>query len=91
MKEKSCDYCGYVGTPVHDEYSSVLMDISAWVFSFAIAAITGIIPLILLGPIFSIWHIVTFRSHRCPKCGNWTMHAVHNRKPLLREPPPAQR
>ena len=77
MKAKICDSCGYVGKPIPDEYGSLLLDGFAWTASFVIAAITGIIYLVVLGPIFSIWHMFTFRSHRCPKCGNWEMHRLH--------------
>jgi hypothetical protein len=78
MKEKVCESCGYVGKPAHDEYSSLILDALAWMISFVLASITGIIPLVVLGPMFSVWHFVTFRSHRCPKCGNWDMHRQHN-------------
>lgn len=80
MKEKVCEHCGYVGKPVHDEYSSLLLDVFAWGLSFITAMITGIIPLALLGPVFSVWHILTFRSHRCPKCGEWEMHTHHDHR-----------
>lgn len=83
MKEKTCESCGYIGKPVHDEYSSLIMDVSVWMMWFVIAAITGIIPLIVIGPMFSLWHLMTFRSHRCPKCGEWEMHSHphHSIKP----------
>lgn len=79
MTNKICTSCGYIGKPVHDEYSSLLLDVFAWGGSFVLAAITGIIFLAAIGPAFSIWHIVTFRSHRCPKCGNWEMHRIQNK------------
>lgn len=79
MKAKVCESCGYVGKPVHDEYSSLLLDVFFWGFSFIIASITGIIPLVVVGPAFSVWHMITFRSHRCPKCGDWEMHSFQHR------------
>lgn len=83
MKNKVCSSCGYIGHPVHDEYSSLILDASVWVVSFVFAVITGIIYLVVLGPIFSVWHLVTFRSHRCPKCGNWEMHRISHRPRTL--------
>lgn len=83
MKNKECSSCGYIGHPVHDEYSSLVLDVSAWVVSFVFAAISGIIYLAVLGPIFSLWHLFTFRSHRCPKCGNWEMHRLHHHSDTL--------
>ncbi|MDH5692038.1 MAG: hypothetical protein OEZ47_02915 [Gammaproteobacteria bacterium] len=74
MKAKVCGSCGYEGKPVHDEYSSLLIDVFAWTFSLVLAAITGIVYLVVLGPMVSVWHLFTFRSHRCPKCGSWEMH-----------------
>ncbi|MDH5231175.1 MAG: hypothetical protein OEZ58_11040 [Gammaproteobacteria bacterium] len=77
MTDKICDSCGFEGKPVHDEYSSIILDVAAWGLSFLVAGITGIIPLVAFGPAFSLWHLFTFRSHRCPKCGNWEMHSKH--------------
>lgn len=79
MTDKICSDCGFIGRPVHDEYSSLILDVAIWSGSFIIAAITGIIYLIAIGPAFSIWHMFSFRSHRCPKCGNWEMHRINNR------------
>ena len=77
MKNKECSHCGYIGHPIHDEYGSLVIDAVVWLVAFTLAAITGIIYLAILGPLVSIWHILTFRSHRCPKCGSWEMHRVH--------------
>lgn len=82
MKNKVCDSCGYIGKPVHDEYSSLLLDAFIWAFGLIVAGITGVIPLVLLGPVFTVWHVLTFRSHRCPKCGNWEMHRLHDEHPI---------
>jgi len=80
MRKKVCGSCGFIGRPVHDEYSSLVMDAFVWTASLVIAFITGIIYLAILGPLFSVWHMATFRSHRCPKCGNWEMHRIHESK-----------
>lgn len=77
MSTKECSHCGYVGKPVHDEYSSILLDVFAWGFGFIAAFITSNIYLAVFGPLVSVWHLFTFRSHRCPKCGNWDMHRIH--------------
>ncbi|MDH5259765.1 MAG: hypothetical protein OEX07_17255 [Gammaproteobacteria bacterium] len=76
MKNKICSDCGYIGKPDHDEYTSIILDVFAWSGSLIIATITGIIFFALIGPLFTIWHISTFRSHRCPHCGNWEMHRI---------------
>ena len=76
MKTKICSSCGFVGKPVHDEYSSLIIDLLAWMGAFVVAAITGIIYLAVIGPLITVWHVLTFRSHRCPKCGNWEMHRL---------------
>ena len=78
MKTKVCASCGYIGKPVHDEWSSFLLDLMAWLFAFVIAAITGIIPLVLAGPAFSIYHLVVFRSRKCPKCGDLEMVSMES-------------
>ncbi|MDH5545387.1 MAG: hypothetical protein OEZ43_07335 [Gammaproteobacteria bacterium] len=84
MNTKRCDSCGYIGKPTHDEYSSLLLDMFAWSFSFILAGITGIIPLVVIGPLFSLWHAVTFRSHRCPECGNCDMHSLPSNRQIPR-------
>ena len=80
MKNKICTDCGFTGKPVHDEYSSLLLDVFAWGGSLIIATITGIIFFALIGPVFTIWHVITFRSHRCPQCGNWEMKHIRQNK-----------
>ena len=80
MKDKECSSCGYIGHPEHDEYASLVIDVGMWIIGFVIAGITGIIYLVVLGPLVTLWHIATFRSHRCPKCGNWDMHRVQGHK-----------
>ncbi len=73
MKTKICTSCGYVGKPVHDDWSSFVLDLFAWVLWFAIAGITGVFPLVILGPVFTLYHLAMFRSKKCPKCGNLDM------------------
>ncbi len=78
MSTKECGHCGYVGKPVHDEYSSIMLDVFAWGFGLIAALITTNIYLAIIGPIVTVWHLLTFKSHRCPKCGNWEMHHDHH-------------
>lgn len=78
MKTKVCKSCGYVGKPIHDEYSSFFLDIFAWILWFAIAAITGLFPLAILGPMFTLFHLSVFRTKKCPKCGNLDMVSRHS-------------
>ena len=73
MKSKVCTSCGYIGKPIHDEWSSFVLDVFAWLLWFAIAAITAIFPLAILGPAFSVYHLMMFRTKKCPKCGNLDM------------------
>ena len=73
MKTKVCKSCGYVGSPIHDEYSSFVLDLFAWVLWFAIGAICAIFPLMLIGPLFTLFHLSVFRTKKCPKCGNLDM------------------
>ena len=78
MNVKECSHCGYIGKPVHDEYSSLLIDVFVWTFCITAAIITANIYLVLVGLAVTIWHVLTFRSHRCPKCGEWDMHRIHS-------------
>lgn len=78
MKTKVCTSCGYVGTPIHDDLSSFALDFFAWVLWFAIAGITGIFPLAILGPAFTVYHLMMFRTKKCPKCGNLDMVGLHS-------------
>ena len=83
MKTKVCKECGYVGHPIHDEVSSFVVDVFIWLTCFAATAITGILPLILIAPIFSFLHIMTFRTKKCPKCGNLDMVGLHSHQGRL--------
>jgi hypothetical protein len=76
VKVKECSHCGYIGKPVHDEYSSILIDVIAWTFCLIAVAITANLYILALGAVVSIWHLLTFRSHRCPRCGDWDMHRI---------------
>ena len=76
MNVKECGHCGYIGKPVHDEYSSLVIDAFIWGAFFVVTVITGILPLIFIGPLFTVWHLITFRALRCPKCGHWDMHKL---------------
>lgn len=78
MRTKVCKECGYVGQPIHDEVSSFVVDLFIWLTCFAVTVITGIIPLILIAPVFSLLHIFTFRTKKCPKCGNLDMVGLHS-------------
>lgn len=76
MHTKECSHCGYIGKPAHDEYSSLLIDVFAWAFCIIAAAITANIYIVIVGLAVTAWHLLTFRSHRCPKCGEWEMHRL---------------
>jgi len=78
MKTKVCENCGYVGKPIPDEFSSFTVDAMVWLVCSAIAVITGIFPLILAAPIFSLVHIAVFRTMKCPKCENLEMVNLHS-------------
>jgi ribosomal protein L37E len=77
MHTKQCRHCGYTGKPVHDEYSSLLIDLFVWGFCLTAAVITFDPYIALLAVLVTLWHAATFRSHRCPRCGEWDMHRVH--------------
>ena len=78
MNTKVCRECGYVGKPIHDDFSSFALDGFVWITTFAITVITGIIPLIVLAPAFSIYHLLTFKTKKCPKCKNLEMVRLHS-------------
>ena len=80
MKTKICKECGFIGKPITDDFSSFTMDAFIWLTTFAVTVITGIIPLIILAPIFSLFHIATFRTKKCPKCGNLDMVGLHSHR-----------
>ncbi len=62
MSIKKYGDCGYIGKPAHDEYSSIMLDLLAWGFGLIIALITTNIYLVVIGPIVTVWHVLTFRS-----------------------------
>lgn len=78
MKTKVCRSCGFVGKPEHDDVKTFLFDLFAWVLWFVIAGITGIFPLAIVGPIFTLYHLAVFRSRQCPKCHNLEMVSVNS-------------
>lgn len=79
MTDKVCKGCGYVGQAIDDDYSSFMMDLFAWLLWFAIGGITGIFPLVMVGPAFSLVHFLFFfRDKKCPKCANLDMVGLHS-------------
>ena len=73
MKSKMCCHCGFVGEPIMDGIGSLTIDLVAWLSGIVLLAMTGTIYFVALGPMVSIWHLFTFRSHRCPKCRRMEM------------------
>ena len=78
MNTKVCQSCGYVGKPIHDKYSTFVIDILAWASWFTIGFITMIYPLMIVGPLFTIFHLSIFYTKKCPKCGNLEMVGLHS-------------
>ena len=73
MKTKVCRSCGYVGKPEYDAPITFVFDLVVWTFWFVIAGITGIFPLVVVGPLYTIYHLLVFHSRQCPKCHNMEM------------------
>ena len=80
MNMKICKGCGYIGMPIKDEISSFSVDIFVWLLVFSVSVITGIIPLIVLAPIYSLYHLFNFRSKKCPECKNLEMVGLFSRQ-----------
>lgn len=86
MKNRVCTHCGFVGKPGSEDGMSYFVDFFVWLMVFSIAMITGIFPLVVLAPVFSLFHFFRFHRARCPKCENLNMVSVSGKvgRALLR-------
>lgn len=80
MKTKVCTECGYVGKPITQCAGSFLVDVFAWMVAASVTAFTGLLPILLIPAAWTVYHIVMFRSVKCPKCENLSMVRTEGRK-----------
>ena len=79
MKTKVCRSCGYVGKPEYDAPMTFMLDALVWVFGIVVGTITfGMLPLMLLGPLYTVYHLSVLHSRQCPKCHNLEMVSVYS-------------
>ena len=80
MKKRVCTNCGYVGEPVSQCATSFFVDAFIWLTVASVTVFTGFLPLLLLPLGWTIFHIVKYRTVKCPKCENLDMVSMESTK-----------
>ena len=80
MKQRVCTNCGYVGEPISQCAASFFVDAFIWLTVASVTLFTGFLPLLLLPLGWTIFHIVKYRSVKCPKCENLDMVSMTSAK-----------
>lgn len=83
MKNKVCTECGYVGKPIPQLKSSFAVDVGIWLYFSFLTAMSQLIPLMLVPLVWTIYHIVRFRSVKCAKCESLEMVRIKSKKGQL--------
>lgn len=80
MKQRVCTNCGYVGEPIAQCASSFFVDAFIWLTSMSVTLFTGFLPLLLIPLAWTTYHIVKYRTVKCPKCENLDMVSKNSAK-----------
>jgi len=82
MSNKECKSCGYIGKPHYEGLDIFLTDVLVWLVAGSAAVMTGIIPLIIIAPIWTFIHLTWYHHITCPRCGEMEMGTVHEHDDL---------
>ena len=80
MKEKICKNCGYVGIPTSQGLGSFFVDAMLWLIFTSFTLFSAFFPLLLLPLGWTIFHLITYKTITCPKCGNLDMVSLTSAK-----------
>ena len=80
MKDRVCTSCGHIGKPVNQSMGSFLVDALAWGTFGTGAIISGMMGWLLIPAMWTLYHLVTFKTVTCPQCGDYEMVSMNSRK-----------
>lgn len=80
MKHRVCTNCGYQGEPIPQCATSFFVDAFIWLTVLSVTLFTGFLPLLLIPISWSVFHIVKYRTVKCPECGNLDMVSKNSNK-----------
>ena len=80
MKDRICTSCGHIGQPINQCLGSFLVDVLMWGTIGGAALATGILPLLAVPLLWTIYHLAKFSTTKCPACGDLEMVALDSRK-----------
>jgi len=79
MKDRICTNCGHIGQPVSQCPDSFLVDGLIWLTMGSIAIFTGLMPLLILPAGWTLYHIIKYKTTKCPECENLDMVSQESR------------
>lgn len=80
MKERVCTSCGHVGKPVKQCLESFFVDAFIWGIVGSFALMTGLMPVLAIPALWTLYHLVKFGTTKCPNCGELEMVSMNSRK-----------
>jgi hypothetical protein len=80
MKDRICKSCGHIGKPVPQTLDSFLVDALAWGTFATGAFVSGMMSLFIIPSLWTLYHLATFFTVRCPECGDLEMVRLNSRK-----------
>lgn len=80
MKDRICTSCGFVGKPIKQCFESFFVDAFLWAGVGTFVLVTSAFPLLVVPVAWTIFHLVKFRTTKCPKCGDLEMVSMDSRK-----------
>jgi hypothetical protein len=80
MKQRVCTNCGYVGEPIPQCATSFFVDAFIWLTVASVTLFTGFLPLLIIPLAWTTFHIVKYRTVKCPQCENLDMVSKESAK-----------
>lgn len=80
MKDRICTSCGFEGKPIKQCYESFFVDAFIWGTVGSFAVVTGLLPLLAVPAAWTLYHLLKFKTTKCPECGDLEMVSKESHK-----------
>ncbi|MDH5231385.1 MAG: hypothetical protein OEZ58_05370 [Gammaproteobacteria bacterium] len=80
MKSKICKSCGHVGKPVPQSGDTFFVDLFLWLVTLSVVGLSGLVPLLLIPMLWTVYHLARFNSVQCPECASLDMISLESRQ-----------
>lgn len=80
MKDRICTSCEFEGKPIKQCIESFLVDAFVWGTVGSFALVTGLLPLLAIPTAWTLYHLVKFKTTKCPSCGSLDMVSKNSSK-----------